>query len=163
MQNNPDETKIARQDSWKTMEMPATVASLPLNKTYTLEEFSVLARGFVPQVMEDKWFIFMQENTLFFHRSWTGLCIYQVTFEQSSTEYVVREALVNRDPEQYSSKDNNYETALLSWLIDGLLLCKRVPFPVPKNLPKNAPSGLFQHHICGKAFPEVQNIENREE
>lgn len=50
MPNNPNEPEIARPESWKTVEMPATVDSLLLNKTYTSKEFSILARGFVPEV-----------------------------------------------------------------------------------------------------------------
>lgn len=156
MHNNLDEREIARPNSWNIVQMPAAVASLPLNRTYTVEEFNVLARGFVPEVIEHKWFIFMQDNVLFFHRSWTGLCIYKVAFEQNNAEYVVQEALVNRDLEQYNSTDNSYETALLSWLIDGFLLHKRVPFPVPNDLPKGASPGLFQHHISGTGFLEIQ-------
>ena len=32
--------------------------------------------------MEDKWFIFMENGILYFHRSWTGVCIYQVHFDE---------------------------------------------------------------------------------
>src|SRR4028118_704345 len=138
MPNDPNEAEIARPDSWKTVARLATVASLPLNKTYTAEEFSLLARGLMPKEMEDKWFIFMQNNTLFFHRSWTGYCIFKVVFEQHDERYVVREAFVNRDPKKYNSSDSNYETALLSRLIDSLLLHKQVPFPLPSNLPKDS-------------------------
>lgn len=157
MRDKPNEPEIARPDSWKTVKMPTRVTSLSLNKTYTADEFSILARGFVPKEMEDKWFVFMQNNTLFFHCSWRGFCIYKVVFEQSNESYVVREAFVNRDTKQYNSTDNNYDTALLSWLIDGLLLHKRVNFPLPSNLPKDSPPGVFQHHIAGTAFPEVQH------
>lgn len=128
MQSNPDEREIARPDSWKTVEMPATIASLSLNQAYTAEEFSIIACGFVPKEMEDKWFVFMQDNTLFFHRSWTGFCIYKVVFEQNNAEYVVREAFVNRDLKQYKRTDNNYDSVILSCLIDDFLLHKGVLF-----------------------------------
>ncbi len=134
MHNNPDEQEIAQADSWETVEMPEKTASLPLKKSYTPEEFSLMTLGFVPKEMEDKWFIFMQNNVLFFHRSWTGYCIYKVIFEQNDGEYVVSEALVNGDSQQYNSRNNNYDIALLSWLIDGFLLRKQVPFPVPNNV-----------------------------
>lgn len=163
MENNPDRREIARSNSWKTVEMPTERASLPFKKTFTAEEFSILSRGFIPQVMEHKWFIFMQDNILFFHRSWTVFCIFKVIFQEINSEYVVQEALVNQNIEQYNSTDNYYETALLSWLIDGFLLRKKVPFPLRKDLPKNLPSGLFQHHIAGTGFPEVQSEEKEEE
>lgn len=54
MENNLDRRAIARSNSWKTVEMPTEVASLPFNKTFTAEEFSILSRGFIPQVMEHK-------------------------------------------------------------------------------------------------------------
>lgn len=143
MQNDPNETEIARSNSWKTVEMPATVISLPFTKTYTAEEFSVLAHGFVPKAMEDKWFVFMQDNILFFHRSWTGLCIYKIVFEQNHNEYTVQEVLINADTEQYSRRDNHHETTLLSWLIDGYLLRKQVSFPVPGDLSRDTYPGVF--------------------
>ena len=31
--------------------------------------------GHIPEMMEDKWFIYWQDDRLFFHRSWTGYCI----------------------------------------------------------------------------------------
>ncbi|MBW4690660.1 MAG: hypothetical protein KME27_02715 [Lyngbya sp. HA4199-MV5] len=99
----------------------------------------------------------MQDSTLFFHRSWTGFCIYKIVFEQNHNEYRVQEALVNADTKQYSKRDNYYETALLGWLIDGYLLRKQVTFPVPGNLSKDTYSGVFQHHIAGTGFPEVES------
>ncbi len=137
MHNNRDEQEIAQADSWETVEMPKKTGSLPLRKSYTPKEFSLMTLGFVPKEMEDKWFIFMQNNVLFFHRSWTGYCIYKVIFEQNDGQYVVSEALVNRDSQQYNSRNNNYDIALLSWLIDGFLLGKQVPFPVPNNIFKD--------------------------
>lgn len=156
IRDNSERRKTARPDSWKTKPMPLEVAYLSFNKTYTEEEFGIIASGYVPQEMEDKWFIFMQNKELFFHRSWTGFCIYKVVFEHNNYAYIVREALVNKNIEQYKSIDSNYETSLLGWLIDNLLLRRTTPFPIPNNLAKDAPSGLFQHHISRTGFPEVQ-------
>ena len=163
IRDNSETRKTAQPDSWKTKQMPLEVAYLSFNKTYTEEEFGIIASGCVPKEMEDKWFIFMQNNELFFHRSWTGFCIYKVVFEQNNSAYIVREALVNKNIEQYNSIDSNYETSLLSWLIDNLLLRKATPFPIPNNLAKDAPSGLFQHHISGTGFSEVQMEINKDE
>ena len=158
MQNNSDEQIIARYDSWKTMEMPETVALLPFKKTYTSDEFNLISRGLIPEEMEDKWFIFMQDDILYFHRSWEGECIYKVILEQNSNEYTVKEALVNRDLEQYKSGSDRDEIALLSWLIDVFLLHKRVPFPIPSDVQKDLPPSLYQHHVSGTGFPEVKRI-----
>jgi hypothetical protein len=162
MPDHSDEARIAVSSSWKSIEMTATVSSFPLEKRYTAAEFSIIARGLIPEEMEDKWFIFMQDTTLCFHRSWTGFCIYKVVFERVNDEHLVREAFVNRDLDQYSFRDNSYEANLVGWLIDRLILRNPVPFPMPDNVSKDLPSGIFQHHIAGTAFPEAQSQDKDE-
>ena len=54
--------------------------------------------------MEDKWFEYFENNILYIHRSWTGICIYKVRF---STDRRIEEVVVNRDSEQY--RETNIE------------------------------------------------------
>jgi len=51
--------------------------------------------------MEDKWFFFWSRNRLFFHRSWTGYCVYVVRFRNDQAGWRTFEALGNPDSEQY--------------------------------------------------------------
>ena len=44
--------------------------------------------------MEDKWFSYMDGNTLYAHRSWTGYCIYII---EINVETGVHDVTVNRD------------------------------------------------------------------
>ncbi len=126
-----EEPEVALPTSWKTKPLPSQVARLPFQKSYTAAEFAVLARGLVPKEMEDKWFVYLQEGVLYLHRSWTGICIYRVAFQEKEGCCVVREALANRDPEQYKSANDGYDSALLNFLVDSLLLGKPSPFPLP--------------------------------
>jgi hypothetical protein len=119
-----------------------------------MEEFKKISLGLIPQEMEDKWFIYLDGNTLYLHRSWTGLCIYQVEFERVAGKHVVRRALVNRNPTQDQATDDVYDSALLGFLIGNLLLGKPGKFPVPGTLSKRNSKGIFQHHISGTAYPE---------
>ena len=48
--------------------------------------------------------------------------------------------------------DDEYDAAMLGYLVDSLLLEKRVPFPVPEGLPEAALNGFYQHHIVGRAY-----------
>ena len=160
MPNNPDRIKIANADSWKRLKMPEETASLAIDKIYSVEEFEVLSRGLIPEVMEDKWFIFMRNNWLFFHRSWTGICIYQANFEAKEKEYILKQAIVNQNLKQHPVNDLDYEAALLNWLIDCLLLRKKIAFPLKQNLPQNIPLGIYQHHIAGTAFPETKQAKD---
>jgi len=37
--------------------------------------------------MEDKWFIFLEDDWLYLHRSWTGTCVYKVQHHISGSGY----------------------------------------------------------------------------
>jgi hypothetical protein len=161
MPNSPEEREIARSNSWENKAMPDSVVALPFDKTYSIAEFGVLSRGCIPKEMEDKWFVFMDDNTLFFHRSWTGLCIYKVIFEKNADRYVAVAAFVNQDPDEYNCSNSNYETTLLTWLIESFLLHNQIPFPVLKSTQETYP-GLYQHHISGTGYPEIKIPENAE-
>jgi hypothetical protein len=39
---------------------------------FTEEEYAKLQKGLIPTAMEDKWFIYCENDCLHFHRSWTG-------------------------------------------------------------------------------------------
>ena len=72
--------------------------------------------------MEDKWFIYFENETLFFHRSWTGYCIYQVRFAQDENGFRAVSVEINRDPEQYLGNDDKHDLWSLNNLIDTQLL-----------------------------------------
>lgn len=76
---------------WKPMVSPQSFAfSLKL----TPENYELASRGSIPQEMEDKWFVFMEKNTLNFHRSWTGLGVFQLIFEEKDGFHEVIEAYI---------------------------------------------------------------------
>jgi hypothetical protein len=148
-------SEIATRDSWKTLPLPEARAELGFSQSYSTEEFERIKRGLIPQEMEDKWFIFFEEPCLYFHRGWTGMCIYVIRFEVSETGASVVESWVNRDPEQYGKTDTEYDRAIVKFLIEALLLGKLVDFPIPGNVRAKTPRGLYQHHLVGRAYPET--------
>lgn len=152
---NP-ESKSASRSSWKTLPMPDKKSRLTFERSFTQDEFQQLAKGLIPLAMEDKWFIFLEDDWLYFHRSWTGVCVYQVKLMANEEKYDVAEAWVNRSFKQYKGVSNNYDRLLLGFLINNHLLGKAMPFPLPEDLPKDLPKGAYQHNISGSAYPEVQ-------
>ncbi len=88
----------AIKSDWKTLDMPEKTASFSIDIGLTEGEFSTLQNGHIPCEMEDKWFEYFENNILYIHRSWTGICIYKVRF---STDRRIEEVVVNRDNEQY--------------------------------------------------------------
>jgi 8-oxo-dGTP diphosphatase len=147
---------IANRNSWRKppLALPAQRTKLKIERTFTDKDYNRLAQGLIPSAMEDKWFIFMENDTLFFHRSWTGVCVYEVHFDN---RHCFNEIWVNRDSQQYKETDIEYDGKLLIFLIDNLLLGKNTPFPIPSNIPSNLPKGLYQHNVSGMGYPEQQH------
>lgn len=145
----------ATRDSWQRIPLGRAV-HLPYSATFTADEADLLRRGLIPGEMEDKWFIFWESDSLFFHRSWTGQAVYQVDFRQAGNQLEVTRALVTAGTFHYRRGKDPDEVALLDFLIRGLLLHQPVAFPVPADTPIEASPGVFQAHVTGTGFPERQ-------
>lgn len=109
--------------------MPSEISSFEFNKMLSENEYASLVLGFKPAQMEDKWFAFVENNKLFFHRSWTGFCIYETEIEKTASGYLLTQTKVNRNFEQYKETDLEKEKELLDYLIDRILLDKKISFP----------------------------------
>ncbi len=119
----------ATRNSCQAKEMPEVKARIHLEQVFTEEEWERVSLGVIPKDMDDRWFIYLEGEWLHFHRSWTGFCIFQVRLEAVGNSFKVIEAWVNRDPQQYGRTDDNYDAALLSFLIQRALLGREVPYP----------------------------------
>jgi len=60
---------------------------------FTEIQFSKLTLGLIPQQMEDKWFIYYENEWLYFHRSWTGHGMYKAKLNKVIDGYSIREFL----------------------------------------------------------------------
>lgn len=112
----------AVRDDWKILDMSPSRAELKITRIFSAEEMARIRWGFVPEEMEDKWFIYCEGDRLYFHRSWTGHCIYIVDFQPQGDAFAASKAQVNRDANQYNESDDVYDADLLLYLIDLLLL-----------------------------------------
>ena len=123
-------SQTATREAWHDIKsLPQQRATISIERVFTEKEYELIRRGVIPESMDDKWFIFLEDDVLYFHRSWTGFCIYQVRLEKDGAQYRVVEALANRDSEQFSGTDEHYDTELLTFLIDEFLLRRSPIFP----------------------------------
>jgi hypothetical protein len=111
--------------------MPSRKMKLPIRRRFTADQFVLIAKGHVPESMDDKWFLYLDPVTceLFMHRSWTGYCIYIMQFKKEQDGWAVNIAWVNRDPGQYEQTNLTHDLAVANWLIDVFLLGQRRDFP----------------------------------
>jgi hypothetical protein len=127
--------------------------TIPFQPEFSQAEFDQIVQGFEPQAMEDKWAVIFQEPYLNFVRSWTGIGIYRLEFQQTAAGYKVVSAVMNR--ERLESDGIEYSAALVDFLLSNLLLGLSKPFPKRDDM-ANDPLGLYQHHVAGTGFPEVR-------
>jgi hypothetical protein len=104
------------------MPHPSERQSLTLSLSFTHSEVKRLRNGHVPFDMDDKWFIYAEDDWLYFHRSWTGACIFGLRLDPSGDGARIEEGWVSRDREQYNWRSVSNETALLHQLIRNCLL-----------------------------------------
>ena len=121
--------RIAKSGDWKTLPMPEMFTKTDLGTWFTLNELEQIKRGVIPENVEDKWFVYWEDDTLYFHRSRTGFCRYVVRFELEDDLATAVEADLNRDSEQYQNTDDDYDREIILFLIAVVLLRRRDGFP----------------------------------
>lgn len=101
-------SKRANRNSWTIdTEFSLEREEVLFDKVYTQAEFKKIQRGYIPNELEDPWFLYVEENTLFVHANdGVGKCLYQVIFEKDGSDYVVKEAWASRDPNQAQPSQN---------------------------------------------------------
>ena len=114
LEEQAPELVVAVKSNWKTVEMPDMHDEFVLDRHFSEDEMRALRRGSIPREMEDKWFWYMEGDTLYAHRSWTGNCIYIIRFMNDDKQLVT----VNRDPKQYSNTDIETECSTLNNLLN---------------------------------------------
>jgi ribA/ribD-fused uncharacterized protein len=168
-------SKRARRADWQILPMPAQTAIVDYTAEFSAEEYQLLSQGLIPESMDDRWFIFCEQNMLFLHRSWTGICVFQVELEAVGSRYRVKSVTVNRDQEQYNQADAEYDSRLLHDLIYRVLLrpgrqtavaVATAPSHVEKPIhfyQVDKPYGFFSNfsphaiYLKGKSWPTVEH------
>jgi len=142
--------KTAKPTDWTTEALPSKRITVRLDRTFSAQEMRSIRKGLVPEQMEDKWFIHWKDDTLFFHRSWTGYCIYVVRFAAAGDGWRMFEADVNRDPEQYRETNDERDAEMISFLVDVLLLHQESIFP--SDEPSSEKQALMNWSQVGRAM-----------
>lgn len=125
--------RVAKRTDWKTKSLPVRRAVIILDGEYSSADMQLIRQGHLPRRMEDKWFIYWEDDRLFFHRSWSGYCVYVVHFEQASEAGKMVRAEVNRDPEQYGETSDALDAKMIFYLIDAFLLGRDTKAPKRKE------------------------------
>ena len=113
----PQKTKIATKDSWNIEPMPDKQTTIPMDENIPSAAMRIVKYGHIPDAMEDHWFMYCDETTIRYYRSWTGFCIYVAKYEDDGETCRITELTVNRDSEQYTCTDDKHDVALFMALL----------------------------------------------
>jgi hypothetical protein len=111
---------IASRSSWKAT-LIVNPKKISIDVHFTADQFAIIRRGFIPQVMEDKWFIFYEDTQLYFHRAWTGAGIYQAQIIRGADGYAIRTFFAERNKKIYRNEDDDQDKECLKYLIANVL------------------------------------------
>jgi hypothetical protein len=143
----------ATSKSWNSKPLRGDPRPVPFFRNLTSAEAQRVLDGLIPEVMEDKWFIFEQDDIVRFCRSWTGYTLYQVALSQAPDgTATLHGAVMNVDPEQNPTPGSeDYNARMLAYLVNRLLLGQdNISFSVPSNVSPEK-SAFFMHHVVGHA------------
>ena len=141
--------RTAKPTDWKALPMPEMQTRIDLGFLCDKNQVILIKRGVIPREMEDKWFIYWKDDELHFHRSWTGFCVYKVRFDCEDMGAAAVSATINRDPDQYTNTDDEYDAKMIAYLIDVVLL--RRPSRFPSRSQSNTKRALEQFSQVGRA------------
>jgi len=113
----PAKTEVATKDSWKTLPMPGNNTTISMNVMISREAMDIVKMGHIPSAMEDHWFMYCDDDTIRYYRSWTGICIFAAKYEECGEQYRITELTANREQEQYGSTDDEHDVALFLALL----------------------------------------------
>ena len=118
--------KQATKNDWQRKPLPKKHITVSTHRLFSKDEKIQVCMGYIPEEMENKWFIYCEENKLYFHRSWTGNLLFIAYFREDNDQYEMFKVDLNRDEEQYSADDDQEDIQRINNLIDRLLLHRHI-------------------------------------
>lgn len=111
--------KPAKRSDWKIEPIPEKHSIVEVDRWFSNEQIERLKYGIIPSQMEERWFVYWENDVLHFHRSWTGINFYSVLFEQEGEGMKMVRVRVNREHEDAVEEDDEVGTTI-SRMIDVL-------------------------------------------
>jgi hypothetical protein len=94
---------------------------------FSLEQYEKIKLGLEPQMMEDKWYVYLEDNIVHCHRSWTGYEVYRAEIKpgndgtNENAAYVITEIFAERNEEKYTCTDDKKDiesfAQVIAWLV----------------------------------------------
>ena len=98
---NNEDPMPAKTNVAKPMGDPLTMfVAVPQNHYLTAKQMEVIKWGHIPDAMEDHWYMFCDDTTINYLRSWTGFHIFEAHYVKCGDEYRITELRINNNPDE---------------------------------------------------------------
>jgi hypothetical protein len=112
--------KATRASLERLTPMPSMRRRVEIQRAFTADEVGRLEYGMMPRSMDDHWFAFLEDDWLYFHRSWSGICKYMVKVVRAPDGSAqIGEAWANMKERVTLTLD--YDVRMLRYLIERVL------------------------------------------
>ena len=110
---------MPNREHWLTRLKPlGAQAEIPYRRALTSAEVEALRAGLWPRDMDERWVVYLGDDGLAIHRSWTGNCIYRLPAAGSPDGALVLGPLfVRDDAEIYRRQEDAREIGSVESLI----------------------------------------------
>ena len=120
--NYPSREDSLNKLKTKDPESKWQLKTIKVNKTYTNEEFKKIKQGFKPKQMEDRWTIYLEDNILHFHRSWTKNWYMGAEFIKQENNYKLTNIItLTSERDKHKTKFDKTTIETLTTLINNII------------------------------------------
>ena len=116
----PDKSKTATADDWKTEPMPddpKETTNIPFDFKIPNDAMAIIQKGHIPEVQEDHWFMYCDEEYIRYYRSWTGMCGFEAHYNKTDGGFVVDSLKMNHALAEFGVNGDESGAALFCYLV----------------------------------------------
>lgn len=109
---------IASPEGLQLSPLPELHVSVHIHIPITTAEMENVRLGLIPEDMNDRWFIYVDENDVaYIHRSWTGFCIYKIILAPQQEGWAAVYMAANRNPDEYKNVNIELDKEMVKTLL----------------------------------------------
>lgn len=105
----PPKEEKATAETWTNKPMK-DVITLSQNFYLSEKQMDIVQYGHIPDAMEDHWFMYADEDSINYVRSWTGITIFRAKYKPFEDGYLITELNINGNKEEY--RETNLDSAV---------------------------------------------------
>lgn len=112
----PNKNIRATKHSWKNTDFKF-FDKVECNIKISEEEMNILKMGHIPEVMEDHWFMYCDDDAINYYRSLSGIQIFKGYYKLINGEYIIYTIEINKNKNEYNEENIDRSVNLFKSLI----------------------------------------------